>query len=358
MSAQNTPFAGTFNMAEYSAGLVREAPDRAQTRANKVHAAPPRHDGVFTAVALKSKVCTPISYVIHGLMPDGLSMLVGRPKIGKSWLALDAALAVASKDGTCLGGRKVEHGNVLYCACEDSERRLQSRITKLIGVHRNEWPADLQSTTGCGRLVQGGGGAIADRIKSVKHPRFVILDTLASVKPQRSTQGYAEDYAALEELHRLANDVGIAVLILHHQRKSEADDPLDTISGTLGLAGCVDTPIILSGTSQGMTLYVRGRDIEEAEHAVSFDKATCRWTIKGDAAEVRMSDTKKKILDALKTASGDGMGPSDIAAATGIDVNTIKQRLHHMTAANEVKKRGPGRYVHPDRSDVVTSVTS
>src|SRR5262245_825154 len=347
MSAQNTPFAGTFNMAEYSAGLVREAPDRAQTRANKVHAAPPRHDGVFTAVALKSKVCTPISYVIHGLMPDGLSMLVGRPKIGKSWLALDAALAVASKDGTCLGGRKVEHGNVLYCACEDSERRLQSRITKLIGVHRNEWPADLQSTTGCGRLVQGGGGAIADRIKSVKHPRFVILDTLASVKPQRSTQGYAEDYAALEELHRLANDAGIAVLILHHQRKSEAEDPLDTISGTLGLAGCVDTPIILAGTSQGMTLYVRGRDVEEAEHAVTFDKATCRWSIKGNAAEVHRSDTRKKILAVLQPVKPNTMGPSDIAAAAGLKEDVVKVQLGKMLAAGEVIKSNRGEYAHP-----------
>jgi AAA domain len=137
---------GGFDMAEYSAGLVHAAADRAKTRANKVHPAPPWHERVFTAAALKGKVFEPISYVIHDLMPDGLSMLVGRPKIGKSWLALEAALAVASKDGTCLGGRKVEHGNVLYCACEDSERRLQSRITKLIGVHKSEWPEDLKVT--------------------------------------------------------------------------------------------------------------------------------------------------------------------------------------------------------------------
>jgi len=337
---------------------VRAAADRVLTKVNKVHPPPTWRELVFTALDLQHKQFKPISYVVAGLIPDGLSMLVGRPKIGKSWMALEMATVVASEGGTCLGSRTVEHGNVLYCACEDSQRRLQSRVTKLLGATTKQWPQNLQLATGWRRLDKGGVADIADWIKSVERPRFVILDTLASVKPQRSTQGYQEDYAALEELHHLANDVGIAVLILHHQRKSEAEDPLDTISGTLGLAGCVDTPIILSGTSQGMTLYVRGRDIEEAEHAVSFDKATCRWTIKGDAAEVRMSDTKKKILDALKTASGDGMGPSDIAAATGIDVNTIKQRLHHMTAANEVKKRGPGRYVHPDRSDVVTSVTS
>jgi RecA-family ATPase len=185
---------------------------------------------VFRALDLQHEQFAPISYVIQGLIPDGLSMLVGRPKIGKSWLAIDIALAVASEDGTCLGGRTVRHGNVLYAACEDSKRRLQSRITKLLGVHSKNWPANLQLATGWRRLDKGGVSDIAEWIKSVEHPRFVILDTLASVKPLRTKQGYQEDYAALEELHHLANNVGIAILVLHHQRKNEAEDPLDTIT--------------------------------------------------------------------------------------------------------------------------------
>jgi len=102
---------------------------------------------------------------------------------------------------------------VLYCAGEDSERRLLSRRTKLI-----EWPADLQLATGWRRLGRGGVGAIAIGLCR-SSARFVMFDTLARVKPQHSTHGYQEDSAALEELHRLANDVGIAVLILPHQRK-------------------------------------------------------------------------------------------------------------------------------------------
>jgi hypothetical protein len=74
----------------------------------------------------------------------------------------------------------------------------------------------------------------------------------------------------------------------------EAEDPVDTVSGTLGLAGCADSVLILSRSPQGTTLYVRGRDIEEAEHAVSFDKAGCRWTILGNAAEVHRSNERGK----------------------------------------------------------------
>jgi AAA domain len=266
-SAEQTAAANGADSAD-----IHAAADVEWGKINRVHPAPTWRERVFTAASPQHKTFAPITYVVAGLIPDGLSMLVGRPKIGKSWLTLDVALTVASTDGTCLGGLKVEHGNVLYCACEDSDRRLQARITKLIGANKAAWPSDLQLTTSWERLDKGGVRDIAEWIKSVRRPRLAILDTLASVKPQRTTHGYHEDYAALAELHRLANNVGIAVLILHHQRKIDAEDPLDTISGTLGLAGCVDTPIILAGTSQGKTLYVRGRDIEEAEHAVAFDK--------------------------------------------------------------------------------------
>jgi hypothetical protein len=326
---------------------IHAAADREWSKVNKVHPPPTWRDLVFSAAELQHEQFTPISYVIEGLIPDGLSMLVGRPKIGKSWLALDIAIAVASEDGTCLGGREVEHGNVLYAACEDSRRRLQSRITKLLGVYSKKWPADLHLATGWRRLDKGGVSDIAEWIKSVERPRFVILDTLASVKPQRTTQGYQEDYAALEQLHHLANNVGIAVLVLHHQRKSEAEDPLDTISGTLGLAGCVDTPIILAGSSQGMTLYVRGRDVEEAEHAVKFEKETCRWSIIGNATDVQRSDTRTKILKVLLKVKPTALGPSDIAAGAELKESVVKVQLGRMLTDGEVIKTSRGNYAHP-----------
>ena len=341
-----------FSIEEYSNGLVRDeartraAANRALAKANKVHPTPPWRERVFSALDLQYQKFDPICYVVSGLLPDGLSMLAGRPKIGKSWLALELAIAVALQSGTCLGGREVKHGAVLYAACEDSKRRLQSRISKLIGVFKGAWPENLTLTTAWRRLDQGGVQDILEWIKEADNPRLVILDTLASVKPQRTNQGYQEDHAALEELHRVANDLGIAILVLHHQRKNDAEDPLDTISGTLGLAGCVDTALILSGSSQGMTLYVRGRDVEEFEHAVKFDKEFCRWAILGDAAEVQRSDTRKKILDVLKPVKPTAMGPSDIAGASGLGLELVKVQLGRMVAAGEVLKHSRGFYAH------------
>jgi hypothetical protein len=299
----------------------------------------------MSAAELRRRQFPPISYVIPGLIPEGLSIAAGRPKVGKSWLGLDLALAVAG-GGECLGGRQPAAGDVLYAALEDNPRRLQRRIDKIISPFAAEWPERLTLTTSWRRLDQGGVDDVGDWADSVAEPRLVILDTLAGVRPVRTTNGYAEDYDALTALHRLANDRGLAILVLHHTRKMDADDPVDTVSGTLGLTGCADTVLVLARSPQGTTLYVRGRDIEEAEHAVTFDKATCHWTILGEASEVRQSETRTAILAVLEVAN-DPMGPGEIAAATSIKENTVKQRLMRMVADGQAVKVGRGQYAHP-----------
>ena len=305
-------------------------------------------DHAISAAALQKQTFPPVSFVIDGIIPEGLSILAGRPKVGKSWLALELAIAAAAKR-LCLGGRRAADGDVLYCALEDNPRRLQRRIDKILGAFANQWPERLTLATTWQRLDKGGVGDIEQWADSVPNPRLVILDTLAGVRPVRTNNGYSEDYESLAELHRLANERGLAILVLHHTRKMEAEDPIDTISGTLGLAGCADTALVIARSSQGTTLYVRGRDIEEAEHAVTFDKATCRWAILGAAAEVHRSDIRRSILATLEKC-GESMTPAEVAAELDADRNTIKQRLHQMFRDGEVEKAGNGRYRHPQGS--------
>jgi hypothetical protein len=143
----------------------------------------------------------------------------------------------------------------------------------------------------------------------------------------------------------------VSIIVLHHQRKMEAEDPVDTVSGTLGLAGCADSVLVLNRTSRGMTLYVRGRDIEEAEHAVSFDKVACRWTILGNAADVHRSNERGKILSALYDAV-DLLGPQEIADRSRMKPDNVRYLLGQMVEAGEVLKASRGRYCHPHRSDL------
>jgi Xaa-Pro aminopeptidase len=139
------------------------------------------------------------------------------------------------------------------------------------------------------------------------------------------------------------------VLVLHHTRKGGADDPLEALSGSNGLSACADTTLVLDRTSAGITLYVRGRDVDEKETALNFDAG--RWTILGEAAAVRRSDERTQILTVLRDAV-EPMSPAEIGDAIGMARNNTKQFLFQMARAGEVRKIGRGRYIHPERGDL------
>ena len=167
-----------------------------------------------------------------------------------------------------------------------------------------------------GRLIDGGIDAIRQWIESVSHPRLVVIDTLAMVRApkRRDESSYDADYAAVKELRGLANEHGVAIVIIHHLRKAESDDPFDTVSGTLGLTGAPDTILVLRRDASGaVILHGRGRDLVEIEKAVTFSKDACTWTITGSAAEARASGSRKAILDALKEL-GEPATPTEIAS--------------------------------------------
>jgi RecA-family ATPase len=303
-------------------------------------------DHIYTAAALQHMTFPPVSYCVPGLIPEGLTIIAGKPKIGKSWLALDVCIAVAA-ERLCLGDRKPIQGDVLYAAMEDNRKRMQRRIDKLLSPVSASWPERLTLVHSWRRLDKGGVHDVREWIEQANNPRLAILDTLAGVKPIKTQQGYTEDYESLVALHRLANEKGVSIIVLHHTRKMEAEDVVDTISGTLGLAGCADTVIVLNRMSQGTTLYVRGRDIEEAEHAVSFNKHTCRWTILGNAAEVQRSDQRSRILATLLERA-DPLSPEEIASAAGMKRGNVDRLLGKMIVDGEILKISRGRYRHPD----------
>jgi hypothetical protein len=124
-------------------------------------------------------------------------------------------------------------------------------------------------------------------------------------------------------------------------------DPLDMVSGSTGLTGCMDTILVLNRGSDGVTLYGRGRDIEEIESAVQFDKQYCRWSMLGDAREVRMSAERRAIIDALRTER-EPMSPNVIADVTGHTSGNTRRLLHSMVIDGEVTKAGRGKYTLPD----------
>jgi RecA-family ATPase len=285
----------------------------------------------------------PIEYVVPGVIVEGLTLFAGKPKIGKSWLLLHAAIAVAGGEST-LGEIACKEGDVLYCALEDNPRRLQSRMRIL--RPGGSWPTRLHFQTEMPRLSVGGLDYIRQWLDSVEQPRLIVIDTLAMVRAPkgRDQTQYEADYNALVTLRTLAGECGVAVVVIHHLRKMDSDDAYDTVSGTLGLTGAPDTILVLKRDQSGaVILYGRGRDLEELEKAMSFDRAACTWTIAGEVQDARRSAAQQKILDAL-VELGEPATPSEIAAEARTKSANVRQLLRKLLDAGLVYRQEDGKY--------------
>ena len=214
-----------------------------------------------------------------------------------------------SAGGAALGKYPVERGEVLYISLEDNDKRLQKRSNQLL--HNALASPDFYYATEWPRLNEGGYELIEEYIN--EHPRLklIVVDPWARIKPKsnsRQSQQYDDDYEAITPLQKLAGEKGISVLVIDHMRKTEAEDPLDMIAGSVGKAGAVDGFLLLyrkRGESDAR-LFVTGRDIEEEQELLlSFNQEASIWTVKSDVNDSSLGSTPERqaILDILQKHS-------------------------------------------------------
>jgi len=280
-------------------------------------------------------------WIIPNILVEGYILLAGRPKLGKSWLGLCLGVAVAT--GGCALGRgelRAAQGEVLYLALEDRLRRIKNRLGKILGS--TPFPENLLIAETWNRLDKGGLDDLKEFLKAHDDCRLVVIDTLAKVRPPRSKNHdpYEWDMAVGGVLQSLANQFRVSILVVHHTRKSAADDPLDEVSGTTGITGAADAVMILKrgrGQADG-TLTLAGRDIEEQELALKFRPEEGAWELLGNAAEYAKSQERLEIINLLREHGP--KNPKELAELVGKKYNTIKCLLLKMAKDQEVKSVG------------------
>jgi hypothetical protein len=233
-------------------------------------------------------------------------------------------------------------------ALEDSRRRLKKRLQKLLPF--GEWPKRLTLTTQWRKADEGGIKDIEEWCDGAPDPVLIVIDTLERFRPvaKSHSAAYSNDYLAISELQRVAHKRAIAIVVIHHVRKMEADDPFDTVSGTNGLTGAADTILVLKRQAGNVTLHARGRDIEEKETACQFSKDTCRWTLLGEAGAVHTSSERTAVIEALRVADTGGMHILEVMAATGrSDRNALDQLLYKMLRDGALVRVKRGVYALP-----------
>jgi hypothetical protein len=307
----------------------------------------------ISASALMVKPFEPLNYVIPGLIAEGATLFGGKPKIGKSWMAFDFALAVSS-GRPVFGTIPITEGDVLYLALEDNQRRLKSRLLK----KGAKAPERLTLATEWPGLDDGCIEELAAWADAVERPALIIVDVLKMVRgASKMTESlYDSDYRALTGLANFARTRGLAVLVVHHVRKMEADDPLESLSGTNGLTGAADTVMVLKpdrGTGHCL-LYVRGRDVEECEKAVRFKADNGTWELLGNADEVGRTTERQQILDTLRSQPNP-LTVREVSDIIGKNYEAVRKCLARMWNTGEVRKTGRGTYTCPECPNVLTA---
>lgn len=308
---------------------------------------------IFESVSVSSLMkmdFTAPKWMVPSIIPEGLSILSGRPKIGKSIISLNLAVAVAM-GGKALGKLQVEKSGVLYLALEDSLRRLQKRFRTIL--QNSEPPENLFLKTTFKSVKEGGLQQLDTWLEQHDDVGFVIIDTLARIRGTNEKNGdsYLEDYAVLTKIKEVADSHNIGIVLVHHTRKAESEDVFDMILGSRGITGAADTTIVLR-KEQGMadvTMYVRGRDVEDAELALKFDNVTMGWVLIGDAKEYHVSGERRQILDVLKEAKGP-IRLKEIATTLGKKSDNIGHLLDKLARDGFVTQPKYGAYAINDNN--------
>lgn len=217
-------------------------------------------------------------FIVDEMIYPGLHILSGDPKIGKSWMMMDMCLSIAK--GEKFLGRRTEKGHVVYMALEDTFVSLQSRMYEL-----TDEPSDnLQYLL----LSNSIGNGLEEDLQECKRLfpdlKLVVIDTLQKVR-ETVDMKYGTDYKELSVLKSIADQLEIAIILVHHNRKTHDSNPNNMISGTNGIAGCADGLLVLTRNGNQAKLNISGRGAPSLELNLSREKA--KWKLLDDVPDYK-----------------------------------------------------------------------
>ena len=272
----------------------------------------------MTAEQLQRAPYSPVPFLVDELIPEGLHILAGAPKIGKSWLALWLCLCISQ--GQPLWNFATTQGEVLYLSLEDSFQRIQTRLFDLT----EDAPPTLHFAIMADTLKRGLEQQIEQFLAEHPTTKLVVIDTLQCVRGTGSDSNlYANDYQDIGLLKKLADNQHIAILLIHHLRKLHDDDPMNMISGSTGLSGAADSTFVLQKSSRLAniaSLHCTGRDIPDRTLKLEFGEEDHIWKLLEDsktcssASKISTLQLTKLLSELLRADSTYLGSPSALSA--------------------------------------------
>jgi hypothetical protein len=278
-----------------------------------------------------------VAYVWNRTLPaGGISICAAKPKVGKSTLARNLAVAVTR--GKAFFGRATATGKVMYLCLEEKRAEVAAHFRRM-GANGS----DILIHTG--RAPDGALIALQEAIDEF-NPSLVIVDPLARFVRVRDFNDYAEMARGMEPLIDLARVTGCHILCVHHCGKGEREGG-DALLGSTALFGAVDTALIMKRREQARTLHTVQRYGEDITETVAYlDAETGIVTAGGDLATLQIEDRKQAVLEAMGDES---LTEPDIKERVGGNQTTTAKAIRSLHESGTLLRVGAGKRGEPYR---------
>jgi hypothetical protein len=288
----------------------------------------------------------PLPWLLRDLFLVGAAgVLGGAPKTGKSFFALELAVAVAS--ATPAAGRfaVATPGPVLLCAAEDPPAVLVQRLAALAAPRARPLAAlPVAVIVEPGVRLPDGLDRLAATVAQVA-PRLLILDPL--IRLHRADENSAAEMAViLDGLRTLARATACAILLVHHTRKAPAGGiPGHGLRGSSDLHAFGDTNLYLRRVGPDVALELR------IEHRAAPGPPPLRLQLEttetpaGLTARFVSPDAppadplRERTLTLLQRAAGP-LTTDGLRAALGVRKQTLLTLRQHLAAENLIRRAG------------------
>lgn len=308
-------------------------------------------DSIPKSITLKDLLemdIKPPHIVVENMLYQGLTILAGAPKVGKSWLCLDLCISICS--GKPFLGFKTNKCDCLYLALEDSYYRLKERTKKVLKTEKIV-PEGFRLNIFANPLNEGLLEQLQDELKENPNTKLIIIDTLQKIRgtPNKTDSMYGYDYKEMTKIKSFADEHKICIVVIHHLKKGDEDDTFDKINGSTGLRGAADTTIILSKIKdkKEVKFSIEGRDVESNEKLLIFNKDTLKWKVTCENLETLETRTDIDIYErnptviAIRTLlkenpTGIKMNASDLLAKIFEITGTLPKQDKPNTLSREI----------------------
>jgi len=305
----------------------------------------------------------PLKFAVNNFIPQGMTVLAGSPKIGKSWMAMQMCIAVAT--GGKFLGETCDKGEAVYLSLEDGPRRLKDRLMKCLpGASATPQGLHVMGAESMDPLMEGGLVQLQNWVEDHPNTKLIVIDTMEHIKGdgvkgrKNNKNSYEADVAFWKGLQVFSQTANIAILLITHLRKEQAGgDQFNRVTGSIGITGTADTNILLSkdrGSIEGK-LMLTSREIEEREVSLVFNTDTFKWemAVMPEPGVINMAAVQLPLSDAIIAvlkehgAISAKMVQGFLADDYRIDrtEDDIRRNLCRLHERNQIDKAGYGKYM-------------